>query len=108
VTIQLRVTAAGLHAHIAADRPEALPLLEQAGADLRKSLAARGVEVSHLDFGMRGDAEAGAWRDQGRAQQDLADEFRGVDTIGLADEPADEALSPTAETPAGALVDVKV
>jgi flagellar hook-length control protein FliK len=106
VTIQLRVTAAGLQAHIAADRPEALPLLQQAGDELRKSLADRGVEVNHLDFGMRGDAQAGAWREQSRAQQELADGFdAGPLTDG--DEPLDAVPTATGEAPAGVLVDVK-
>src|SRR5947209_7501179 len=52
VTVELRVTDDGLHAHIAADRPEALPLLQQAGGDLRKALGDRGIDVHHLDFGM--------------------------------------------------------
>ena len=105
VTIQLRVTAAGLQAHISADRPEALPLLQQAGDDLRKALVDRGVEVSHLDFGMHGGAENGAWREQSRAQQELAD---GFGTLDLGDDVAEETLAiSSVGAPAGALVDVK-
>jgi len=110
VTVELRVTDDGLHAHIAADRPEALPLLQQAGGDLRKALGDRGIDVHHLDFGMHPDAEAGAWQDQGRAQQELAGDFRGLDTPALEEDPAAEVSAQTTTTgvepPAGALVDV--
>src|SRR5205085_6913357 len=44
VTIQLQVAHDGLRAHIAADRPEALPLLQKAAGDLQRSLGSRGID----------------------------------------------------------------
>ncbi len=111
MTIQLQVRHDGLHAHIAADRPEALPLLERAMGDLQRSLESRGIEVQGLDLGLAPDAEAGASRDDGRAQRRPgstgADAAKGSD-----DEADDEIQSVTTAThavelPAGALVDVR-
>src|SRR5206468_3137985 len=48
---------------------EALPLLQKAAADLERSLEDRGIDLRGLDFGLAPDAEAGASRDDGRAQQ---------------------------------------
>ena len=111
VTIQLQVRHDGLHAHIAADRPEALPLLERAMGDLQRSLESRGIEVQGLDLGLAPDAEAGASRDDGRAQRRPGS--TAADGAKRADDEADEDLAITStsthavELPAGALVDVR-
>jgi hypothetical protein len=113
VTIQLHVSSDGLRAHIAADRPEALPLLQRAAGDLQRSLESRGIDLQGLDFGLAPDAEAGASRDDGRAQQRAGASAAGS-SGGSSDEgDADEVLiSSTTATrtvglPAGALVDVR-
>jgi flagellar hook-length control protein FliK len=110
VTIQLQVAHDGLRAHIAADRPEALPLLQRAAADLQRSLEARGIDLSGLDFGLAPDAEAGASHDQGRAQG-RENPFGGPGRLGSEDEAdAVDAVTTTTrsvELPAGALVDVR-
>jgi hypothetical protein len=113
VTIQLHVTGDGLKAHIAADRAEALPLLQRAAADLQRSLESRGIDLSALDFGLAPDAEAGASRDDGRAQQ-RAGAFASATSRGDGDDEAgidvgDVLTTSTSaiELPAGALVDVR-
>jgi flagellar hook-length control protein FliK len=111
VTIQLQVAHDGLRAHIAADRPEALPLLQRAAADLQRTLEARGIDLSGLDFGLAPDAEAGASRDDGRAEG-RENPFGGPGRLGSDEE--SEAVEATVTTttrsvelPAGALVDVR-
>ena len=117
VTIQLHVTHDGLRAHIAADNAEALPLPQKAAADLQRSLEDRGIDLRGLDFGLAPDAEAGASRDDGRAQQ-RAGAFafaggrgeRDGDGDGDGDDdPLTTAMTATrtVELPAGALVDVR-
>jgi len=111
VTIQLSVREDGLHAHIAADRADALPLLQRAAADLERSLSDRGIDLRGLDFGLAPDAEAGASRQDGRANE-RKDAF-GLAKAGRAEADAeDEATSETTATrsvelPAGTLVDVR-
>jgi flagellar hook-length control protein FliK len=111
VTIQLQVTADGLHAHISADRAEALPLLQRAAADLQRSLEARGIDLGGLDFGLAPDAEAGASSDDGRAWR-RPGEF-AAPSARLDGDDASEAdvttstATRTVELPAGALVDVR-
>src|SRR3712207_8962035 len=58
---RLRSTAQGLTAAIAADRPEALAALQQAGDDLRRSLEDRGVNVISIEVSLSttsGDAHS--------------------------------------------------
>src|SRR5205085_739054 len=96
VTIQLQVAHDGLRAHIVADRPEALPLLQRAATDLQRSLEARGIDLSGLDFGLAPDAEAGASRDDARAQQRQS-AFGGPGRLG-SDEEADDAIGAVSTT----------
>src|SRR4051794_27917060 len=113
VTIQLHVAHDGLRAHVTADRADALPLLQRAAADLQRTLENRGIDLAGLDFGLAPDAEAGASRDDGRAQQrgnafgttrDSDGEPDGDDDVLVTSPPG-----PTRAVglPAGALVDVR-
>ena len=107
VTIKLHVDGDGLHAHIAADRAEVLPLLQRAATDLQRSLESRGIDLQGLDFGLAPDAEAGASRDDGRAQQ-RAGAFAAANGDGDAVGDVLTTSTSSVELPAGALVDVRV
>jgi flagellar hook-length control protein FliK len=49
IEIRLVASSAGVTAHVVADSPEAARLLQQAGDDLRRSLADNNVELLSLD-----------------------------------------------------------
>jgi flagellar hook-length control protein FliK len=49
IEIRLVASSAGVAAHVVADSPEAARLLQQAGEDLRRSLADKNVELLSLD-----------------------------------------------------------
>ena len=113
VTIQLHVAHDGLRAHVTADRADALPLLQRAAADLQRTLENRGIDLAGLDFGLAPDAEAGASRDDGRAQQrgnafgttrDSDGEPDGDDDVLVT---SATGTTRSVELPAGALVDVR-
>jgi flagellar hook-length control protein FliK len=55
IEIRLQATAAGITAHLVADSPEAARLLQQAGDDLKRSLASQNVELLSLDVSTSGD-----------------------------------------------------
>ena len=97
-----RADGAVLHCR-AADQP----------GDLQRSLESRGIDLQGLDFGLAPDAEAGASRDDGRAQQRAGASATGVSRDASDEDDADDLLiTPTTATqsvelPAGALVDVR-
>ena len=104
VEILLRTTAAGLAAQVVADTPQAVEVLQQAGADLRRALEAQGVNVLSLDISLAGDrgAPAGGFAGgEGRDSRAGGDAGAGPD---------DDSLSTASETtltlPNGVLVDV--
>lgn len=110
IDVRLKVTSEGLTAVITADRPEAVQALQQAGAELRKALEDRGLNVVSFDVdlasGQAGSQHDPAARDRtdgastGRSTTggtDAADELDGMEP--------DDHTTPTG-VPAGALVDV--
>jgi flagellar hook-length control protein FliK len=98
VVVKLRVTADGLSATFTASDPDAIPQLQQAGEDLRRTLEAKGLTLATLDVRAKG-GEAGERRDQrgwGRSR-----DRRPVEQID------DEPMTVTTSIPAGELVDIQ-
>ena len=96
--MKLRVTSDGLQATFTASNPDAVPELQQAGDDLRRSLEAKGLTLASLD--VRAESrEAGERRD--RRDWGRAKDRRSVEQID--DEPL---TTVTTSIPAGELVDV--
>ncbi|HEV2812221.1 MAG TPA: flagellar hook-length control protein FliK, partial [Solirubrobacteraceae bacterium] len=111
IEVRLRVTAEGLTAAIAADRPEAVQALQQAGAELRRSLEQRGLTVLSVDVSLAGaDGAFSQSGNQTHAGADRsADGRSSTDRTGGQEAAADAMeAEPTAPrgVPAGALVDV--
>ena len=107
--MKLRVTADGLTASIAAERPEAVQALQQAGAELRRNLEQRGLTVLAIDVALAGPSGGHASGDSSTWADRSAD-GRTSDPTGGTDSPADAMEAADATTPrgvpAGALVDV--
>jgi flagellar hook-length control protein FliK len=104
VEIHLRHTQAGLVAHVVADHTAAAHVLREAGAELRRSLEAQGIDLLRLDIGTaqgddrrslgnEGTAGGGAGRSNHRAAPDAV--------------AAEEQVTETSiRLPSGALIDV--
>lgn len=99
VVVKLRVTADGLHATFTASNPGAVPQLQSAGDDLRRSLESKGITLAGLDV-RAGQGEAR--REQRGGSQRRAPRVTAPDVLA-----AEEELPPiTTAVPAGVLVDV--
>ena len=97
VVVKLRVTSDGLNATFTASNADAIPQLQQAGEDLRRSLEARGLTLATLDVRAE-TGQASERRDQrgwGRSK-----ERRAVEEID------DDSTTVTTSIPVGELVDV--
>ncbi|HEU4703377.1 MAG TPA: flagellar hook-length control protein FliK, partial [Conexibacter sp.] len=113
IEVHLRQTADGLVARVVAEHATAAQQLQQAGAELRRSLEQQGLTLLRLDVGSSGEDAAGR---RGAAfdaasGQDRGGRRRDADRDPLAplDDVADADLAATATTlqlPNGALVDV--
>ena len=114
IEVHLRQTADGLVARVVAEHGAAAQQLQQAGAELRRSLEQQGVNVLQLDIGASGDETArrrgaafdaaGAFGDDRRGNRgDGADALASLD--GAADGDEAQAIT-TLQLPNGALVDV--
>ena len=114
IDVQLQVTAEGLTATITAERPEAVPALQQAGAELRRALEDRGIDRRSLDV----ELAPGAGRRR-RHERAASAAPRSAPPRGTTDRrhgrrgrrrpaptPPTTTTTPTAGLPAGALVDV--
>jgi flagellar hook-length control protein FliK len=114
IEIRLQTSSAGVTAQVVADSPEAARLLQQAGDDLKRSLAASNVELLSLDVSTSSDQER---RDAGAASGSF-EQFdqtgpRGNDgpgrhqRAGEADTDLSHSTQETVlELPDGVLVDV--
>jgi len=110
VEVHLRQTADGLVARVVAEHAGAVQQLQQAGAELRRSLESQGLTLLRLDIGASGDEAA---RRRGAAFDGAAgfgggdrDRRGGADPLAPLDgADAGEAVS-TLQLPNGALVDV--
>jgi flagellar hook-length control protein FliK len=97
VVVKLRVTSDGLQATFTASNPAAVPQLQQAGDDLRRSLEAKGLTLATLDVrAQSGDAGDRRGQHRGSAQR------RAARALALAAEEQPVFTS----IPAGELVDV--
>jgi flagellar hook-length control protein FliK len=113
VEVHLRQTADGLVARVVAEHAGAVQQLQQAGAELRRSLEQQGLTLLRLDIGASGDEAAGR---RGAASDSAAafgdgDGRRGdgTDPLGSLDDIADAdpaTATTTLQLPNGALVDV--
>lgn len=102
VVVRLRMTSDGLSATFTASNPEAIPQLQQAGDDLRRSLEAKGLTLATLDVRAQGDdAGPAGERRHGHGTGRRTADPRDVEDVD--DEPI---TSITTTVPAGALVDV--
>jgi flagellar hook-length control protein FliK len=114
IEVHLRQTADGLVARVVAEHGAAAQQLQQAGAELRRSLEQQGVNVLQLDIGASGEEAAdrrGAAFDAAGFGQDRGGRRGDVDPDALsaldAAADADVAQSTTTlQLPNGALVDV--
>ena len=110
VQVRLRMTAEGLTAAIAADRPEAVQALQQAGAELRRALEHRGLTVLSVDVALAGPAGGDTAGGQTQTGADRSTGGQTTRTTGSQEAAATDAMEadPTAPrgVPAGALVDV--
>jgi flagellar hook-length control protein FliK len=110
IAVRIEVKPEGLTALIAADRPEAVEALQQAGAELRRALEDRGLTVISLDVDLA-SSEAGTHQDPATREREDATTQAGRRTDGT-DAAADvDGMEPDdhstpAGPPAGALVDV--
>jgi len=112
IEVHLRQTADGLVARVVAEHGAAAQQLQQAGAELRRSLEQQGVTVLQLDIGASGDEAsrrgaafdaAGAFSDRRGRGRDASAE--ALDETGGGDA-ADTSSVTTLQLPNGALVDV--
>ncbi len=114
IEVHLRHTADGLVARVVAEHASAAQQLQQAGAELRRSLEQQGLTLLRLDIGASGDETAnrrGAAFDaafghgdrgnrRGAADADATAPIVGADLAG------DGETTTTLQLPNGALVDV--
>jgi flagellar hook-length control protein FliK len=108
IDVRLKVTAEGVTAQITAERPEAVQALQQAGAELRRALEDRGLnvvsfEVEHAATGTGSDASAQDREESANTSTSTRSESGGTEP---ADDAAPETTAAPAGVPAGALVDV--
>jgi len=114
IEIRLIASSAGVAAHVVADSPEAARLLQQAGEDLKRSLAAQNVELLSLDVSTSGDDRRDATAANGGFEQFDETGPRGRDGLGRPqragetdiDLPISPAQGTVIELPEGVLVDV--
>jgi hypothetical protein len=113
VEVHLRQTADGLVARVVAEHAGAVQQLQQAGAELRRSLESQGLVLLRLDIGASGDEAAGrrgaafdtaaAFGDGERGRGAAAgDPLAALDGVDSDTDPA----ATTLQLPNGALVDV--
>ena len=106
IDIHLRSTPDGVVARVVAHAAQAAAVLRDGGDDLRRQLAAQGINLTHFDVGTAGGDQRGAAFGDGGSQQrgnrspDAGDAGSGA---ALADDP-DETT--TVSLPNGVLVDV--
>jgi flagellar hook-length control protein FliK len=99
VVVRLRLTSDGLQATFTASNPAAVPQLQQAGDDLRRSLEAKGLTLATLDVrAQSGDAGDGRGRHRGSSQRRGS---RGAAAVTVEEQPLFTSI------PAGELVDVQ-
>jgi flagellar hook-length control protein FliK len=110
VGVRLTVTAEGLTARLVADRPEAVHALQQAGAELRRSLEDRGLTLVSLDVQLTASAGGGAAREhaaeRGQDGAPTSTTSRRTDAADPSDGMEPDAATTTVRTPSGVLVDV--
>jgi len=105
IDVHLRSTSEGIVARVVAHAPEAAQQLQQAAADLRKSLEQQGLNLLNLDIGHQDDG-----RSTGRAGAgtDGSGQGAGGSSAGAGDgDGGDETSTETSlQLPNGVLVDV--
>jgi flagellar hook-length control protein FliK len=113
IEIRLQTSSAGVTAQVIADSPEASRLLHQAGADLRRSLEASGVNLLSLDVSAHGEdrssAAAAGFEAHAQARREALGQHNGRRRDRAAEAPEiDPSLSieTTIRLPSGVLVDV--
>jgi flagellar hook-length control protein FliK len=113
IEIRLQTSSAGVTAQVVADSPEAARMLQQAGDDLKRSLAASNVELLSLDVSTSDQERRDASAASGGFEQFDQTGPRGNDGPGRhqrGEADTDLSHSPTQETvielPEGVLVDV--
>ena len=116
IEIRLVASSAGVTAHVVADSPEAARLLQQAGDDLRRSLADKNVELLSLDVSTSDQERPDASAAGGGFEQFGDTGPRGRDGLGRPqhagaretdiDLPTSPAQGTVLELPDGVLVDV--
>jgi flagellar hook-length control protein FliK len=114
IEIRLVASSAGVTAHVVADSPEAARLLQQAGDDLRRSLADNNVELLSLDVSTSDQERRDASAASGGFEQFDETGPRGRDGLGRAqragesdtDLPISTDQGTVLELPDGVLVDV--
>jgi flagellar hook-length control protein FliK len=114
IEIRLVASSAGVTAHVVADSPEAARLLQQAGDDLRRSLADNNVELLSLDVSTSDQERRDASAAGGGFEQFGESGPRGRDGLGRpqsaggadTDLPTSSTQESVIELPDGVLVDV--
>jgi flagellar hook-length control protein FliK len=116
IEIRLVASSAGVTAHVVADSPEAARLLQQAGDDLRRSLADNNVELLSLDVSTSDQERRDASAASGGFEQFGETGQRGRDGLGRpqhagagetdTDLPTSTDQGTVIELPDGVLVDV--
>jgi flagellar hook-length control protein FliK len=106
IDVHLRSTSEGIVARVVAHAPEAAQQLQQAAADLRKSLEQQGLTLLNLDIGHQGDGRsagrAGAGAD-GSGQNGSGSAESSGEGAGAGDETSTDT---SLQLPNGVLVDV--
>jgi flagellar hook-length control protein FliK len=107
IEVHLSTAAGGVSARLVADSPEAARLLAQAGDDLRRSLAARDVNLVSLEVATSGEdrREAGAGGSAGERSGERAQD-RTTPATPSATADVAEPVHSVLELPGGLLVDV--
>ncbi|PTL59169.1 flagellar hook-length control protein FliK [Paraconexibacter algicola] len=113
IEVRLRQSVDGLVAQITAQNGDAVQAVAQAGAELRRSLEERGLQLASLDIRLAADGDAGSpWQQHAQARGREDAPGRAATTAAIADALADTDPdlvtdpAPSAAAPAGALVDV--
>jgi flagellar hook-length control protein FliK len=105
VDIHLRQTADGLAARVVATTPEAVQQLQQAAADLRRSLEQQGVNLIALDIG-HSDHDRSAGRSGAGTGEQAGNGHGGQSASDAAAGDAEATDNKTLQLPNGVLVDV--
>jgi Meckel syndrome type 1 protein len=104
IEIRLRSTTAGVAAQVLADTQQAAEVLQQAGADLRRTLEAQGLTVLSLDIALAGERRATAGGSGGGERRRSGSGRDGAQ--GLEADPVPTTRETTLQLPNGVLVDV--